>query len=115
MELKDKTLLEKDVMDNKKSKTLGLESESAAKLFSRFSPRLDINYSQYLQSSPSCKGSAYSYLPMIREKPFYTSAFDIACEKLMNPLGSIYDRLNNGRTGIGLPCDLGAMGGFGRM
>jgi len=112
MELKDKTLLEKGVMDEKKSKS-GLEKESAAKLFSRFKLDLDNQYKPFLQSSPSCKAAAYSFIP--KEKPLYTSGLDIAYERATNPLGSFYDRLNNDRRGIGLPFDFGLMNSFGRM
>lgn len=104
MEPKDKTLLEKEVTDKKKSKTLDLENDSAAKLFSRFN--LDFDYASCLQSSPSCKGSAYSF--MIKEKPIYTSGFDLAVNRLVNPLGSIYANLF-GSSSYGLPCDLGLM------
>ncbi|MFA5887201.1 MAG: hypothetical protein WC852_00635 [Candidatus Nanoarchaeia archaeon] len=98
MEPKDKTLLEKEVMDKK------LENDSAAKLFSRFN--LDFDYASCLQSSPSCKGSAYSF--MAREKPLYQNAIDISVNRMENPLGSIYGSLF-GSSSYGLPCDLGLM------
>lgn len=95
-------------------KTLNLENESAAKLFSIFG--LDFSYCQPLmQSSPSCRGSAYSLCP--REKPFRASGFDIAFQRAVNPLGSFYDLLRGNRSSYycSLPCDIGAMGSFGRM
>ncbi|MDI6737406.1 MAG: hypothetical protein QME12_02710 [Nanoarchaeota archaeon] len=99
----DNTLLEKEVMDEKK--TLKLEEESVSKLFSGFS--LDFScYTPLIQSSPSCRGSAYSF--MVREKPMHLSALDMGVQRLVNPLGSIYDRLNR-RSSYGLPCDFGLM------
>ncbi len=98
MEPKDKTLLEKEVIDKK------LEKESASKLFSKLN--LDFNYASGLQSSPSCKGSAYSF--MIKEKPLCPNALDLAVNRLENPLGSIYSNMF-GNSSYGLPCDLGLM------
>lgn len=101
MENKKLNLLEKEVTDAKKKLTL--EDESATKLFSRLS--LDFScYQPLIQSSPSCRGSAYSLM----EKPLYPSVVDIGVNRLMNPLGSAYASLF-GSSSCGLPCDLGLM------
>ena len=102
MEPKDKTPLEKEVTGTDKSKAI--EKDSASKLFSKLNS--DFNYASGLQSSPSCKGSAYSF--MIREKPLYTNAIDISVNRLENPLGSIYSNMF-GSSSYGLPSDLGLM------
>lgn len=102
--MEDKTsLLEKEMKDKKE--TLKLENESAAKLYSKFKLDLDFNYKPF-QSSPSCRGSAYSF--MLKEKPLYCSALDVGIQRLENPLGSAYASLF-GSSSYGLPCDLGLL------
>jgi hypothetical protein len=98
----DKTLLEKEVTGADKSKAM--EKDSASKLFSKLNS--DFNYTPFWQSSPSCKGSAYSF--MIKEKPLCPNALDLAVNRLENPLGSIYANMF-GSSSYGLPCDFGLM------
>lgn len=108
MENNETALPEKEVLGKnkrtEKSKEHGFVNQSAARLFSRLN--LDFSCNYLVQSSPSCRGSAYSFL--LREKPLYASALDMAVRQIESPLERSYSRLM-GRYSCGLPCDLGLM------